>query len=479
MRDHRDGVPGGAGVDAHIRYTSNSKFGAVLMTTAPVSLRAYNDEAVFASWLSRNKARLYKRYGPELKKYGMWIVTRTYTTGKASINAWMDKDKASVVSLKAKAAMLGELGEDLDWKDKALDKDWSHYKATTEHGLVVFMDGIEVGPADWFLEGIRQQLATSNSPRERRLSEYVPDPIRHQPSVPIHQLDPPKSVLKKTRGPSLMDETSSRRGSRLAGAGPRSRSESDARRLSRDPDSEVNQTSSHAHDDLTNENDPSQHHTPSAQDGQPHALTADGSHARPVNTDQALQASAPGDITELSPQPPRIHHEDPPPPQAQDDGRRKSSLSYSNIFHRRISQSSPRTSPDHRDISPSSPFHRRPREQVASLSLPPIRRIRNFSGDDTRPTTLVADEDILEDAGLSSLSRSQSLRKASVSSSVRTSSMTRSLRRETRSIHEERDVEEVQTATDDKAFEFFSKDMDEEEKELMPHELGLPDDLKI
>ena len=130
------------------------------MTQKPIKLTGFNQERLFLSWLAANRARLYARHGAELKKYGCWVVTRTYTSPGCSINAWMDNDRSTLVSLKGKASMLGELGEDLSWRDKLLDKDWSHYKAKDpEEGLVVFMDGIEVRSYEWYLDGIRHRFS--------------------------------------------------------------------------------------------------------------------------------------------------------------------------------------------------------------------------------------------------------------------------------------------------------------------------------
>ena len=117
------------GADAHIKYQSKKSFGAVLIARNPVKVTAYNDECLFKQWIAENKAQLYSRFGHQLKKYGLWIVTVTYTAPGCSINAWMDKDKDAVLSAKAKAAMVGDLGAELDWTDKIIDKDWCHYTA--------------------------------------------------------------------------------------------------------------------------------------------------------------------------------------------------------------------------------------------------------------------------------------------------------------------------------------------------------------
>lgn len=92
-----------------------------------MTVTALNDECLFKDWVQSNKSSLYNRFGRELKKYGMWVVTVTYTAPGCSINAWLDKDKEANLSAKAKASMVGDYGAELDWKDNVTDKDWCHY----------------------------------------------------------------------------------------------------------------------------------------------------------------------------------------------------------------------------------------------------------------------------------------------------------------------------------------------------------------
>ena len=151
------GLPLGA--DAHIKYKSNTSFGAVLIAHAPITLISYNDETLFHSWLRTNSARLSLLHGHQLRCHGLWLVTRTYTTPRASINAWDAKDKEANMSVKAKANMMGELGGDLEWTEKGSDKDWSHYSGRKEGDtVVVFFDGIEVHGYKWWWENIKGKV---------------------------------------------------------------------------------------------------------------------------------------------------------------------------------------------------------------------------------------------------------------------------------------------------------------------------------
>ena len=195
-------VPGGA--DAHVKYASRSNFGAVLMTLRPVALHAYNDERLFLAWLAANRAALYAHHGPELKKYGLWVVTRTHRAPGCSINAWMKASQSTLVSLKAKAAMMGELGQGLGLQDQVFDKDWCHYRARKgEDGVVLFLDGIEVKAWEWKLQGIKQSVFGRGLPPVKRTTTgQLGEPTAH-PAIPIRKRASSSSRAPK---PGLYDD---------------------------------------------------------------------------------------------------------------------------------------------------------------------------------------------------------------------------------------------------------------------------------
>jgi len=135
-----------------------------LIAQNPVTLTTYNDETLFRRWLSQNAAKLSASHGSQLRHYGLWLVTRTYAAPKASINAWLDKDKEANMSVKVKASMMGELGGNLDWTDKLTDKDWSHYGELKKgQGIVLFFDGIEIPAYQWWWQGIKGGLGRKDT----------------------------------------------------------------------------------------------------------------------------------------------------------------------------------------------------------------------------------------------------------------------------------------------------------------------------
>ena len=138
------------------------------MTMKPVVLKAFHQERVFMQWLEDNKHKLHKEYGSQLRRYGLWIITKTYSTHGASINAWYNDDKDVLVSIAAKANMLGELKGELNQSDKVMDKDWSHYfgngpytGSLDDERVVVFVDGIELKPSYWWFKSLEYNLSGS------------------------------------------------------------------------------------------------------------------------------------------------------------------------------------------------------------------------------------------------------------------------------------------------------------------------------
>lgn len=142
------------------------------MCAKPITQTAYNDETLLRCWVIDNKKTLSERHGPQLRRYGLILVTTTYRAPRAAINAWMDKDKEVLVSAKMKAQMLGDDGITLDLNDQSTDKDWTYYaEGPQKDGVVVFFDGFQDAPWDWWWEGIKLSLGSGGPVKEIREDE--------------------------------------------------------------------------------------------------------------------------------------------------------------------------------------------------------------------------------------------------------------------------------------------------------------------
>jgi hypothetical protein len=127
------------------------KFGAILVCAKPITQTAYNDEKLLRQWIAKNKKELSVHHGSQLCRHGLFLVTKTYRTPRASINASMEQGKEILLSAKMKAQILGDDGIKLGLDDHLTDKDWNIYaEGPKKDGVVVFFDGFRYPPWNWW-----------------------------------------------------------------------------------------------------------------------------------------------------------------------------------------------------------------------------------------------------------------------------------------------------------------------------------------
>lgn len=108
-------------------FSANKAEGAVLLTVPPVVHERYYFESPFKNWVKKNAAAILKRR-PEVKEYGLWIVTSTYATKACAINMWKEGGYRVEIGFLARAVGIGELGPSGKWmKDQRLEG-WNEYE---------------------------------------------------------------------------------------------------------------------------------------------------------------------------------------------------------------------------------------------------------------------------------------------------------------------------------------------------------------
>lgn len=224
---HRANLPIGA--DLHIKYQSKSNFGAILICAKPITLTAYNDETFIRSWVTQNTERLSKRHGPQIRRYGLILVTTTYRAPQCSITAWTDKDKEVLMSAKVKAQMLGDDGVTLDSNDQLTDKDWTLYaEGPKKDRVVVFFDGFQYPAWDWWWEGLKLGLgrlgqAQEKTNRGKDASSLVVRQATMNGQHPLRTGLPPRESLVGQRKRSWDGKAQQRNGLLDVQSPPRSR----------------------------------------------------------------------------------------------------------------------------------------------------------------------------------------------------------------------------------------------------------------
>lgn len=134
-------------VGGAVQYRTSTDFGAVLMCDSSVVAEGYDYRNPFKVWLKMNAKKLLVKY-PDLKKYGVCVVTWTYSSTNIHINAWDNPGNEVVLGFKAGMSGLGSLGPELSWLRGKSSSGWSSWN---DQKRVVFFTGVKV---DFTLFGV-------------------------------------------------------------------------------------------------------------------------------------------------------------------------------------------------------------------------------------------------------------------------------------------------------------------------------------
>lgn len=87
-------APVDLGFDAGRKRTSDA--GASLTSLSPVEHRKFNSdaEAVVMKWVEDNRKNLVAQHGSQIEKFGVWVITQTWVTGKCEISMWNKTGKS-------------------------------------------------------------------------------------------------------------------------------------------------------------------------------------------------------------------------------------------------------------------------------------------------------------------------------------------------------------------------------------------------
>jgi len=118
-------IPAGIPTDigALYEFETSEKFGAILMTKPPVTRESIYGSTTLRKWCRDNTATLLDKW-PEIKTNGLIIVTSTYLTSRADINAWQDKSKKVSIGFKGTAVDVFEVAPSSEWYKASSDGGW-------------------------------------------------------------------------------------------------------------------------------------------------------------------------------------------------------------------------------------------------------------------------------------------------------------------------------------------------------------------
>ncbi|KAJ5655346.1 hypothetical protein N7507_007296 [Penicillium longicatenatum] len=137
-------IPSGIPVDigALYRYSNDDGFGAILMTETPVIKDLVYGTTTFRLWCKENSETILRKW-PDVREYGLVIVTSTYRTRLAMLNAWAQKGKEISVGFRGGVVGIGEIAPSSTWYTSHEEAGWVSTEATEPgESKVVFCGGL-------------------------------------------------------------------------------------------------------------------------------------------------------------------------------------------------------------------------------------------------------------------------------------------------------------------------------------------------
>ncbi|KID83168.1 hypothetical protein MGU_09531 [Metarhizium guizhouense ARSEF 977] len=169
------GVP--ADIGALFGFKTDESFGAILMTTNPVTREAVYGERAYKNWCKTNAPVIISNW-PDVEDHGLVIVTSIHKTTRADLRTWQDKRQEIKVGFKASAVGLGELAPSSEWYKALGDDGWisSEAPSNTSEQKVVFFGGLfwRFNKLSKYLPG-QDQLTSSEFKKLRSVIDQLPN----------------------------------------------------------------------------------------------------------------------------------------------------------------------------------------------------------------------------------------------------------------------------------------------------------------
>lgn len=111
----------------------------------------------YKKWIEQNFDTLHSNGEKELKRYGLWVITETYSTAACLIQTWTGKTREIKLDLKADAMMAGKLGPSFGWsRDQNCDALSLHVNEDSESRVVAFCSGLRYMFRRW--KGVKYEV---------------------------------------------------------------------------------------------------------------------------------------------------------------------------------------------------------------------------------------------------------------------------------------------------------------------------------
>lgn len=113
------------------KYHALEGYGAVLVTTPPIHHNYYYYESPFKDWFRDNLGALLKsRRAPEIEKYGLFVITQTYSTTSCALTSSVSPYKEIFLGFSADTSTSADLdvSRHRGWYVRSNDG-WNHHDA--------------------------------------------------------------------------------------------------------------------------------------------------------------------------------------------------------------------------------------------------------------------------------------------------------------------------------------------------------------
>ncbi|KAK5999137.1 hypothetical protein PT974_01526 [Cladobotryum mycophilum] len=122
-------------------FENKSEQGAVLTTESPVLRHDIGDERSALQWMIDNKSEILRQHGDVLKRHGIWIVTKTYSTRRCGIAIMTTRSSTVEIGLEADVQGVLTLTPKNSWTNST-GSSCMELHEDDKDGVVVFISGI-------------------------------------------------------------------------------------------------------------------------------------------------------------------------------------------------------------------------------------------------------------------------------------------------------------------------------------------------
>jgi hypothetical protein len=110
-------------------FEAKTDIGAVLICPFPLSKQGYYESGDWEDWAKENARAIVKKY-KSVKSHPMWIVTTTYTTKQALIDAWEGKDNTSSIGFSVGVEDIVDLSPSVAFERSSKGSNWRKFPPT-------------------------------------------------------------------------------------------------------------------------------------------------------------------------------------------------------------------------------------------------------------------------------------------------------------------------------------------------------------